>query len=198
MMMNSKMTHQTTPPLAGEIEGIRERHKFHSYGDGSIIGNTEFGAQAHRDRATLLAVLEAADELNARLKLEAQCHAQEARAANATVHEIYQVISGATGEPGNWNGAEPVKAYVAKAHERIGILEHELDLNEREQLDADDDAALDAKKLKAAQERIAGLTEALEYWVEAAQYDQKYAAWLGKARAALALPSPGTKGEVGT
>jgi len=43
------------------------------------------------------------------LRREAEIHAQEARAANATIAEIYQVVTGSTGEPGNWNGAKPVK-----------------------------------------------------------------------------------------
>lgn len=49
------------------------------------------------------------------LKQEAQIHAQEARTANRTIAEIYQVVSGATGEPGNWHGAEPVKQLTAQA-----------------------------------------------------------------------------------
>lgn len=49
-------------------------------------------------------------DLIARLRAEAQCHAQEARTANATIAEIYQLCTGATGEPGNWHGAEPVRA----------------------------------------------------------------------------------------
>ncbi|MBX9850042.1 MAG: hypothetical protein K2X64_12160 [Rhodocyclaceae bacterium] len=48
-----------------------------------------------------------------RLKLEAQSHAQEARSANATIAEIYQLCTGSTGEPGNWNGAEPVRKVLA-------------------------------------------------------------------------------------
>lgn len=43
-----------------------------------------------------------------RLKLEAQGHAQEARAANHTIAQAYQAVTGAKGEPGNWNGAVPV------------------------------------------------------------------------------------------
>jgi len=31
------------------------------------------------------------------------------------VHEIYQLCTGATGEPGDWHGAEPVRALVADA-----------------------------------------------------------------------------------
>jgi hypothetical protein len=46
--------------------------------------------------------------LSERLLQEAQIHALEARTANATIAEIYQAVSGATGEPGNWHGAAPV------------------------------------------------------------------------------------------
>lgn len=50
-----------------------------------------------------------------RCKSEAEGHAMEARTANSTIYEIYQVLSGAKGEPGNWHGAEPARQYVAKA-----------------------------------------------------------------------------------
>jgi Lar family restriction alleviation protein len=53
-------------------------------------------------------------EMADRLKLEAQCHAQEARTANATIAEIYQLCSGGKGEPGNWHGAEPVRALLGQ------------------------------------------------------------------------------------
>ena len=53
------------------------------------------------------------DALIARLKLEAQMHAQEARTANATIAEIYQAVTGSTGEPGNWHGARPVRDALA-------------------------------------------------------------------------------------
>lgn len=49
-----------------------------------------------------------------RLKLEARCHAGEARAANHTISEAYQVITGCKGEPGNWNGAEPIRAEITR------------------------------------------------------------------------------------
>lgn len=48
-----------------------------------------------------------------RLKQEAQIHAQEAATQHATVQEIYQLCTGGKGEPGNWNGAEPVRALIA-------------------------------------------------------------------------------------
>ena len=49
------------------------------------------------------------------LKREARVHAQEARTQRSTVHEIYQAISGATGEPASWHGAAPVVAFVAES-----------------------------------------------------------------------------------
>lgn len=57
--------------------------------------------------------------LSERIKLEAQCHAQEARTANATIAEIYQLCSGGTGEPGNWNGAEPVRLKLADLEAKL-------------------------------------------------------------------------------
>lgn len=62
-----------------------------------------------------------------RMKQEAQIHAQEARTQRATVHEIYQIISGGKGEPGDWNGAEPVRRYVADANARIEQLTRALE-----------------------------------------------------------------------
>lgn len=51
-------------------------------------------------------------ELEERLKQEAQIQAQEARSQRATVREIYQAVTGRTGEPGDWNGAKPVLALI--------------------------------------------------------------------------------------
>ncbi|UUZ68049.1 hypothetical protein LP416_27680 [Polaromonas sp. P2-4] len=63
------------------------------------------------------AALAESQNLAERLKQEAQAHAQEARTANATIAEIYQCVTGATGEPGNWHGAEPVRAAFALLRE---------------------------------------------------------------------------------
>ena len=51
-----------------------------------------------------------------KLRMEAEIWAQEARTQKSTVHECYQAVTGATGEPGDWNGARPVV-------ERIKALE---------------------------------------------------------------------------
>lgn len=48
------------------------------------------------------------------LLMQAQIWKGEARCANHTIGQIYQAVTGAKGEPGNWNGAEPVKALVAE------------------------------------------------------------------------------------
>jgi hypothetical protein len=45
-------------------------------------------------------------------KREAQQWKQEAKTANATIAEIYQLCTGKTGEPGNWNGAKPVRELI--------------------------------------------------------------------------------------
>lgn len=58
-------------------------------------------------------------DLIERLKMEAQIHAQEARTANATIAEIYQIVTGKTGEPGNWHGAEPVRKYIEELRDAL-------------------------------------------------------------------------------
>lgn len=65
-------------------------------------------------RAVAEAAVKDERDLVERLKLEAQIHAQEARTANATIAEIYQIVSGGKGEPGNWHGAEPVRQRIAE------------------------------------------------------------------------------------
>ena len=56
----------------------------------------------------------ATERLVETLKQQAQIHAMEARTANAIIAEIYQLCTGASGEPGNWNGADPVRKLVAE------------------------------------------------------------------------------------
>ncbi|RYF31379.1 MAG: hypothetical protein EOO23_02760 [Comamonadaceae bacterium] len=69
--------------------------------------------------------IEQALQLVERLKQEAQIHAQEARTANATIAAIYQLVTGATGEPGNWNGAEPVRAAIASLRAQLVAAERD-------------------------------------------------------------------------
>ncbi len=62
-------------------------------------------------------------DLMDKLILEARIHAGEAKAANATIYQIYQLLTGATGEPGNWNGAEPARSYVEMTNRYREALE---------------------------------------------------------------------------
>jgi hypothetical protein len=48
------------------------------------------------------------------LLMQAQIWKQEANCANHTIRQIYQTVTGASGEPGNWRGAEPVKTLIAE------------------------------------------------------------------------------------
>jgi hypothetical protein len=91
--------------------------------------------------------------LDYRLKQEAQIHAMEARSANSTINEIYQIISGGKGEPANYHGAEPVRKYVEAVNGEILRLETELALSKpvysRRQLEARAEAAeAEVKRLR--------------------------------------------------
>lgn len=57
---------------------------------------------------------------NEALMQQAQIWKQEARTMQNTVAECYQAVTGSTGEPGDWNGAKPVR-------EAISELKGELD-----------------------------------------------------------------------
>ena len=129
-----------TSPSAAEVRGLRrtlasyEACKANPIASGSKAQMMYFIEDAKADIATLATALEASQAEVERLKqerdalkLEAQIHAGEARAANSTIYEIYQVLSGSTGEPGNWNGAEPARQYVTAAQERIAELEGALE-----------------------------------------------------------------------
>lgn len=79
------------------------------------IAAQQFADPASDDLTVPLAIENAEkDALIARLRLEAQAHASEARTANATIAEIYKIVTGARGEPGNWNGAKPVADEIAR------------------------------------------------------------------------------------
>lgn len=66
-------------------------------------------------------------DLTAHLRLQSQTHAMEARSANSTINEIYQVISGGKGERGSWQGAEPVRRYVNIVRRTENLLRDQLE-----------------------------------------------------------------------
>ena len=78
------------------------------------------------------AEIERLNTLNANLVMQAKGHAQEARTANSTIYEIYQVLSGGKGEPGNWNGADPARRYVEAAEARANAAEAAIHLIQEE------------------------------------------------------------------
>ena len=45
---------------------------------------------------------------------QAQIWKQEARTMQNTVAECYQAVTGSTGEPGDWNGAKPVREAISE------------------------------------------------------------------------------------
>jgi hypothetical protein len=95
--------------LATELEN--QKHQ------GTRSGSKEEAATELRRLAGVEAELQQARELCERLKSEAKMHAHEARAANETLFEIYQAVSGGTGEPGNWHGSKPVVDALQQARE---------------------------------------------------------------------------------
>ena len=54
-----------------------------------------------------------------RLRTEAQIHSGEARTANSSLHDAYQAASGGRGEPGNWNGANPIKDEIERLRAKL-------------------------------------------------------------------------------
>lgn len=107
--------------------------------------------------------------LTSDLRLQAQTHAMEARGANSKIAEIYQIISGGKGEPGNWRGAKPVREYVEAAKGEIMRLETELALSKpvysRRQLEVRAEAAeAEVKRLEAEIDRESSMPGDHRYW----------------------------------
>lgn len=107
-----------------------------------------------------------------RLKLEAQGHAMEARTANGTIAECYQLVTGGKGEPGNWHGAEPVRQYVARMEATCEKLEAERDEARADQQQALDLCAAAVDDYNDALATCEKLAKALEPFAnEATSYD---------------------------
>ena len=59
------------------------------------------------------------------VRIQAQGWAQEARTQRGIVCKIYEIVSGKTGEPGDWNGEVPVRDEIARLnaeHEHVLAL----------------------------------------------------------------------------
>lgn len=59
--------------------------------------------------------IEHLERVNGHLLRQAQTHAMEARTQRHTVRRCYQIATGATGEPGDWNGSLPVEKALRAA-----------------------------------------------------------------------------------
>lgn len=113
-----------------------------------------------------------------RCETEAQQWKGEALAHKSSLHEAYQVLTGATGEPGNWNGAQPVREYVEAAEARISSLTEALE------------------PFAATAEVDIGESETDEDIFQQASHNRAPKITVGDfRRAAKALPSPTKQGE---
>ena len=61
------------------------------------------------------------------LEQEATIQAQEMRTQRSSLRECYQAVTGSTGEPGDWNGANPVKEKIEELGQFITRLSEELE-----------------------------------------------------------------------
>ncbi len=142
--VGSPVTEYTRSDLVAELEAENEWLKH--------------ALEAEKKRA------DEAEALAERLKREAQQHAQEARTANATITEAYQAVTGGAGEPGNWHGAEPIKAELTRLREEIEQYREAA----RGQLVVVNTASSRIKELESV---VVKLREALKRFAEVAEWD---------------------------
>lgn len=113
------MTHQTTPPLAGEIEGIRTRHEVCANSANRVSSDDLWAAE--RDRATLLAALEASDKI--------------LNTAGDSIERLREELEMAEAN------RDEIKAALDKAQERIAGLTEDLEKIQAEYLSEDSGGA---------------------------------------------------------
>lgn len=88
------------------------------------LGHRDARHAAAELAAAALSRIEALERERDALKQQAQIWAQEAKTQKATVQAAYQACTGATGEPGDWNGAAPIRALAADRAALRNALEH--------------------------------------------------------------------------
>ena len=69
------------------------------------------------------------------LQQQAEIWKQEARTQASIVKECYQAISGCTGEPGDWNGAKPVKDRILELQTWERLIRYLINNHEGEPID---------------------------------------------------------------
>ena len=96
-------------------------------------GMADLIAKQGAEITTLRQKLEQAEARADACQLQAQIWKQEARAQSSTVAEIYQELTGKTGEPGDWNGVRPLKpAILRKQAEAVEEFGREIGLFDSE------------------------------------------------------------------
>lgn len=83
--------------------------------------------EAEKEILRLKDALKEAEARSEALRRQAEQWAMEARAHKSSLHEAYQAVTGATGEPGNWNGAVPIIAAIGALRARAEKAEAALE-----------------------------------------------------------------------
>lgn len=67
--------------------------------------------------------------IRAQVEMEARCWKQEALTQQASLHECYQAVTCGHGEPGDWNGAEPVREEISRLRAELEYIHLAADQN---------------------------------------------------------------------
>lgn len=103
------------------------------------VGQEHYGIRIKRLIGGLKEERERLRTENEQLKQQAQVWKQEARTMQNTVAECYQAVTGSTGEPGSWNGANPVRELVRERDRLRDIYYASTELFEVAQLRGDNE-----------------------------------------------------------
>jgi len=106
----------------------------------------------------LINLLEAAESQLEAVTQQARMWKMEALTHKATVQECYQACTGSTGEPGDWNGANPVKQLAMRLASQLETI-----AQQAEQIAGlvATNATLDAEWKKTTADKFAEMAEAI-------------------------------------
>ena len=115
--------------IAGDLDSVI--HLMRGLVPVRAIGMISYAQATIRTQAAALAEkdgeIERLRNLTDQLQQQAEGWAQEARTQKSSLHDAYQAVTGATGEPGDWNGAEPIKRAFTQQAEKIEALRKALE-----------------------------------------------------------------------
>lgn len=86
----------------------------HSETEAELLKDPEYVKALSLELDEAVKELERLRTENEALMQQAQIWKQEARTIQNTVAECYQSVTGSTGEPGDWNGAKPVREAISE------------------------------------------------------------------------------------